>query len=341
MNRWLKKTAKPEETPHKIYAGYCFAHVLHRIATVMLVYVNHFLGDLRSAITSLNHSVQLQKYLNHSIKTYNSMVSEDKKIKFNKLSHNVATHWNSKYKMISQSFILIERLDANTHQKIRIQNVSLLALKKLPNFLELFNTLTSAVTRDTVVTMSEVLPVFNSLFDYVEAMGKMIEDDRFYDIEKVIRQDLFNQKLPLKAVYNLEDLVDGTDDAITTKQNMSDARQPVPSTQQKRPKKNVQNTTQSKVPSKRNASLENNRKSTRSKKQRVAMSDFHVDTTDEDDDLDYKKPIEDLHVMNENVENNPSSEDEDSDRSKNNSDEEDVSDSEDVIAETILDDSSF
>jgi hypothetical protein len=153
-------------------------------------------------------------------------------------------------------------LDANTLQKIRVQNVSLLALKKLQNFLELFNTLTSAVTRDTVVTMSEVLPAFNSLFDHVEAMGKMIDDDRFYDIEKVIRQDLFNQKLPLKAVYNLEDLVDGTDDAITTKQDMSDARQPAPSTQRKRPKKNVRNTTQSKVPSKRKTSPENTRKST-------------------------------------------------------------------------------
>jgi hypothetical protein len=97
----------------------------------------------------------------------------------------------------------------------------------------------SAVTHDTVVTMSEILPAFNSLFDHVEAMGKKIYNDRFYDIKKVICQDLFNQKLPLKAVYNLEDLVDGTDNAITTKQDMSDARQPAPSTQRKRPKKNV------------------------------------------------------------------------------------------------------
>jgi hypothetical protein len=29
LNRWLERMAKPEETPHKIYAGYCFAHVLH------------------------------------------------------------------------------------------------------------------------------------------------------------------------------------------------------------------------------------------------------------------------------------------------------------------------
>jgi hAT family C-terminal dimerisation region len=70
------------------------------------------------------------------------------------------------------------------------------------------------------------------------------------------------------------------------------------------------------------------------------MSDLHIDTTDEDDDLDDEKPIEDLHVMNENVENDTSSEDEDSDRSKNNSNKEDVSDSEAVISETILDDSS-
>jgi hypothetical protein len=125
LKRWLERTAKPKETPHKIYAGYCFAHVLHRIATVMLVYVNSFLGDLRSAITSLNHSVQLQKYLDHSIKMYNSMVSEEKKIKFNKLSDDVATRWNSTYKMISQSIILIEQLDANTLQKIQIHNVSL------------------------------------------------------------------------------------------------------------------------------------------------------------------------------------------------------------------------
>jgi hypothetical protein len=95
LYRWLERTAKPEESPHKINAGYCFAHMLHRIATVMLVYVNCFLGDLQSAIMSLNHSVQLQKYLDHSIKTYNSMASEDKKIKVNKLSHNVATRWNS------------------------------------------------------------------------------------------------------------------------------------------------------------------------------------------------------------------------------------------------------
>jgi hypothetical protein len=164
--------------------------------------------------------------------------------------------------MISQSIILIERLDANTLQIIQIQNVSLSALKKLQNFLELFNTLTSAVTRDTVVTMSEVLPAFNSLFDHVEAMRKLIDNDRFIDIEKVIQQDLFNQKLPLKAVNNLEDLVDGTDDAITTKQDMSDARQPAPSTQRKKPKKNVRNTTQSKAPSKRKASPENTCKST-------------------------------------------------------------------------------
>jgi hAT family C-terminal dimerisation region len=71
------------------------------------------------------------------------------------------------------------------------------------------------------------------------------------------------------------------------------------------------------------------------------MSDLHVDTTDEDEDLDAEKPIEDLNVMNENIENNPSSGDEDSDHSKNNSDEEDVSDSEDVIAKTILDDNSY
>jgi hypothetical protein len=44
LNRWLERMAKPKETPHKIYAVYCFAHVLHRIATVMLVYVNCFLG---------------------------------------------------------------------------------------------------------------------------------------------------------------------------------------------------------------------------------------------------------------------------------------------------------
>jgi hypothetical protein len=50
--------------------------------------------------------------------------------------------------------------------------------------------------------MSEVLSAFNSLFNHIEAMGKMIDDDRFYNIEKVIRQDLFNQKLQLKAVYN-------------------------------------------------------------------------------------------------------------------------------------------
>jgi hypothetical protein len=137
-----------------------------------------------------------------------------------------------------------------------------------------------------VVTMSEVLPEFNSLYDHAEAMRKMIDDDRFCDIKKVIRQDLFNQKLPLKAVYNLEDLVDGTDNAITTKQDMSEARQPAPSTQRKRPKKNGRNTTQSKLPLKRKASPENTRKSTQSKKQRVAMSDLHVDTTDEDDDLD-------------------------------------------------------
>jgi hypothetical protein len=118
LNRWLERIAEPEVTPHKIYAGFCFAHVLYRIATVMLVYMNCFLGDLRSAITSLNHSVQLQKYLDHSIKTYNSMASEDKKIKFNKLSHDVATCWNSMYKMISQSIFLIKRLDANTLQKI-------------------------------------------------------------------------------------------------------------------------------------------------------------------------------------------------------------------------------
>jgi hypothetical protein len=98
--------------------------------------------------------------------------------------------------------------------------------------------------------MSEVLPAFNSLFDHVEAMGKMIDNDRFYNIEKVLRQDLFNQNLLLKAVYNLEDLVDGTDNAITKKQDMSDARQPAPSTQRKRPKKNVRNTTQSKLASK-------------------------------------------------------------------------------------------
>jgi hypothetical protein len=188
--------------------------------------------------------------------------------------------------------------------------------------------------------MSEVLPAFNSLFDHVEAMGKMIDNDRFYDIEKVIRQDLFNQKLPLNAVYNLEDLVNGTDDAITKKQDMSDAHQPAPSTQRKRPKKNGRNTTQSKVSSKRKASPENTRKSTRSKKQRVLMYDLHVDTTDEDDDLDAEKPIEDLDVMNENVENETSSEDEDSDQSKNNSHKEDVSDSEEVFAEMILYDSS-
>jgi hypothetical protein len=79
LNRWLERTAKPEETPHKIYAGYCFAHVLHQIAAVMLVCVNQCLGDLQSAITSLNHSVQLQTYLNHSIKTYNLMAPDDKK----------------------------------------------------------------------------------------------------------------------------------------------------------------------------------------------------------------------------------------------------------------------
>jgi hypothetical protein len=45
--------------------------------------------------------------------------------------------------------------------------------------------------------------------------------------------------------------------------------------------------------------------------------------------------------MNEYVENETSSEDEDSDGSKNDSDKEDVSDSEDVISETILDDSSY
>jgi hypothetical protein len=69
----------------------------------------------------------------------------------------------------------------------------------------------SAVTCDTVVKMSKVLPMFYSLFDHVEARGKMIDDERFFDIEKVIRCDLFNQKSPLKAGYNLEDLIDGTD----------------------------------------------------------------------------------------------------------------------------------
>jgi hypothetical protein len=124
---------------------------------------------------------------------------------------------------------------------------------------------------------------------------------------------------------------------------MSDARQPAPSTQRKRPKKNVRNTTQSKAhaPSKWKASPKNTRKSTQSKKQRVAISDLHVDTTDEDEDSDAEKPIEDLDVMDENDENETSSEDEDSDYSKNNSDEEDVSDSEDVIAETIIHDSSY
>jgi hypothetical protein len=71
------------------------------------------------------------------------------------------------------------------------------------------------------------------------------------------------------------------------------------------------------------------------------MSDLHVDTTDKDENLDAENPIEDLDVMNKNIKNNMSSEDEDSDRSKNNSDKEDVSDSEDVIAETILDDNSY
>jgi hypothetical protein len=57
----------------------------------------------------------------------------------------------------------------------------------------------SAITCDTVVTISAVLPEFYSLVDHIEAMGKMIDDYRFFNIEKVIHQDLFNQKLPLKA----------------------------------------------------------------------------------------------------------------------------------------------
>jgi hypothetical protein len=66
---------------------------------------------------------------------------------------------------------------------------------------------------------------------------------------------------------------------------------------------------------KRKASPDVTCKSTQSKKQRVAMSDLHIDTTDKDDNLDAEKPIEDLDVMNENVENDTSSEDEDSDQS--------------------------
>jgi hypothetical protein len=139
----------------------------------------------------------------------------------------------------------------------------------------------------------------------------------------------------------LEDLVDGTDDAITTKQDMNDARQPAPSTQRKQPKKNVQNTTQSKVPSKQKASPENTCKSTRAKKQRVAMSNLHINKTDKDEDLDAEKQIEDLNVMNESVNSNTSSKDEDSDQSKNDSDQEDVSDSEAVISETIPHDNSY
>jgi hypothetical protein len=220
LNEW-KDRKYPEDKNHQILPVYCFAHVVHRVVSIMLPLIRETTEPVRAFAKDIHTSSAKAEFLRNSIKQKNETLDSSLQLSIYTIPSDVRTRWNSTHQMIAATLKIHTHLGPEFERMSNLSSSQISDLVEFEKFLRLFASISQSLTRTDVVTVSQLLPSFNTLFDHIESACKLITDVEFGAVEPTARKIFNTTNTPLNALYNYEEVQ--SDDAagpILTSKNI-------------------------------------------------------------------------------------------------------------------------
>jgi hypothetical protein len=164
---------------------------------------------IRNYTRLLHKSPKTQELLRSKIKDRNSFISNDKVLRIHRIPLDVKTRWHSTYKLLKALLLVYDHINDPDFIPVPIESVN--RVRMLFPFFEQIAFLVLSASSESICTISQVIPSFLMLFDFIGERSLLISNEKFRKIEPYLRKNVFDKKSKLEAVFSVPPKINPTD----------------------------------------------------------------------------------------------------------------------------------